>query len=147
VDFDVKVATFCEKLGVAYTRYADDLSFSADVSAKLQQVERMLGVLCRRMKSPKLTINPGKTVRVSKRDSRRITGLTISNDATISLGRDRKRLIRASVHHYILGKLAKDQQLELKGMLAYVNAVEPSFLVRLRQKYGLNVIRQIQASS
>jgi hypothetical protein len=99
------------------------------------------------MKSPQLTINPGKTVRVSKRDSRRITGLTISNDARVSLGRDRKRSIRASVHHYVTGRLAKEQQLELKGMLAYVNAVEPSFLARLRKKYGYDVIHRIQAGS
>jgi retron-type reverse transcriptase len=147
MNFDVNVAASCEKLGVAYTRYADDLSFSADVSSKLQKIERAIVTLCRQMKSPQLTINPGKTVRVSKRDSRRITGLTISNDARVSLGRDRKRSIRASVHHYVTGRLAKEQQLELKGMLAYVNAVEPSFLARLRKKYGYDVIHRIQAGS
>ncbi|MCX6629203.1 MAG: retron St85 family RNA-directed DNA polymerase [Candidatus Solibacter sp.] len=147
MDFDVNVSASCEKIGVAYTRYADDLSFSADVSSKLQEIERAVVTLCRQMKSPKLTINPGKTVRVSKRDSRRITGLTISNDARVFLGRDQKRRIRASVHHYVTGRLAKEQQLELKGMLAYVNAVEPSFLARLRKKYGSDVIRHIQTGS
>jgi hypothetical protein len=46
-----------------------------------------------------------------------------------------------------MGRLTKEQQLELKGMLAYVNAVEPSFLVRLRRKYGSDVMHRIQSGS
>jgi hypothetical protein len=145
IEFDEQVASFCAELGVAYTRYADDLSFSADVSSKLQKTERMVVALCRRLKSPTLTVNPKKTVRVSKEDARRITGLTISNEAEISLGRDQKRRIRASVHHFATGRLTREQQLELKGMLAYVNAVEPRFLIRLRRRYGSDVMHRIQA--
>lgn len=146
-EFDEEVTEFCLTLGVSYTRYADDLSFSADVSSKLEKVEKMVLALCNRLISPKLRINHEKTVRVSKKDARRITGLTISNDARISLGRVQKRRIRACVHHFAAGRLTKEQQLELKGMLAYVNAVEPSFLARLRRKYSFQVIHRIQTSS
>ena len=143
-DFDSSVDAYCSKLKASYTRYADDLSFSADTSAKLQKIEEMVGRLCRRLKTPKLTINTKKTVRVSRKKSRRITGLVITNDESVSLGREQKRCIRASVHYFATGRLSKRECLQLRGMLAYVNSVEPAFLVRLRVHYGAEVIRAIQ---
>jgi RNA-directed DNA polymerase len=143
-DFDERVATFCSKHGTTYTRYADDLSFSAKKSSELGTVERFVKGLCKRTTSPKLVLNSEKLVRVSKRDSRRITGLIITNDAKVSLGRDKKRQIRASVHHFIAGRFSEEQGLQLKGTLAFVKSVEPTFLARLQKKYGQHEIRRIQ---
>lgn len=145
-DFDEQVSRFCAPRSINYTRYADDLSFSADLSVKLREVEDFVIGLCRRTASPKLALNPDKLVRVSKSSSRRITGLTIANDAKVSLGRDRKRKIRAAVHAFSLGRIERDDALRLKGTLAFVKSVEPSFLSRLRRKYGADVIRRIQTA-
>jgi len=145
MEFDERVATFCEGLGVAYTRYADDLSFSADRAAKLRETEVMVTALCRELDSPRLTVNPEKTVRVSKRQARRVTGLVITNDQDVSLGREEKRTLRAAVHHCLAGRLSKDERLRLSGMLAYVNSVEPAFLERLRNRYGTAVVDQIRS--
>jgi retron-type reverse transcriptase len=142
-DFDDRVASFCSELEVSYTRYADDLSFSANVSEKLRQVEEMVKRVSEGLESPKLTLNRDKTVRASKKRSRRVTGLVLTNDARVSLGRDHKRRIRASVHHFLTGRLTRDQCTELRGMLAYVKSVEPGLLSRLRKRYGADVIRKI----
>jgi RNA-directed DNA polymerase len=144
-DFDSQVAKLCATRDVVYTRYADDLSFSADSSAKLSEIERSVADLCARLKSPKLIINPEKIVRVSKKQARRVTGLVLTNDAKVSLGRDQKRRIRATVHHFVTGRLNDEQIRELRGMLAYVKSVEPRFLTRLRKTYGAKAIRSIQA--
>jgi retron-type reverse transcriptase len=144
IDFDERVASVCAQYGVTYTRYADDLSFSADESSKLELVEHFVAVLCRRSRSPKLTLNAKKTVRVSRANSRRITGLILTNEEKVSLGRDAKRKIRAAVHHFVSGRLEKEQILSLKGMLAYVKSVEPEFLSKLRRVYGSEAITRIQ---
>lgn len=143
-EFDERVAKFCSKHEIMYTRYADDLSFSANVSSKLKEVEDFITKICKESRSPKLALNPEKLVRVSRKRSRRITGLVITNDAKISLGHDKKREIRAGIHHFVTGRLSNDQSLKLRGMLAYVKSVEPSFLGRLRKKYGSETIRRIQ---
>ena len=109
-----------------------------------QAVEHFVTDLCKRVASPKLILNPEKLVRVSKKRARLITGLVNTNDANVSLGRDKKRQIRASVHHFATGRLDKNEALKLKGMLAYVKSVEPAFLARLRQTYGGKVIHRIQ---
>lgn len=143
-DFDRAVSEFCFPLGIAYTRYADDLSFSAQTSDLLADVEEMVSKLCIGSESPRLVLNREKTVRVSKKRSRRVTGLVLTNQGQVSLGRDAKRGIRATVHHFLTGTLSREQVLSLRGMLAYVKSVEPSFLNRLRAKYGSENIRRIQ---
>jgi len=143
-DFDRWVSTFCLFHSVTYTRYADDLTFSADTSDQLKVVEKTVLTLCSRSKSPPLTINQEKTVRVSKRDARRVTGLVLTNDRKVSLGREEKRRIRAWVHHFVTNRLDADQTLKLRGMLNYVNSVEPAFMRRLRKKYGPDTITRLQ---
>jgi RNA-directed DNA polymerase len=143
-DFDQRISIFCALRHVTYTRYADDLSFSAERSDALASVEKAVMELCGRLKSPALTINQTKTVRVSMRDARRVTGLVLTNDRKVSLGRDEKRRIRASVHRFVTNRLSADQILELRGMLNYVNSVEPAFLNRLRKKYGIETIARLQ---
>lgn len=145
IDFDRRVSTFCAAHNVTYTRYADDLSFSADSSEQLKVVEKAVLELCGRSKSPSLTINQEKTVRVSKREARRVTGLVLTNDRKVSLGREEKRRIRAWVHHFVTNRLGADQIPKLRGMLNYVNSVEPTFLRRLRNKYGAETITRLQA--
>ena len=142
MNFDRQVSIVCRKHRVAYTRYADDLSFSATTSDQLSTVEDEVLRICRSMRSPRLTINSAKTVRVSKRDARRVTGLVLSNDQRVSIGRHEKRRIRASLHHFVTGRLAEDEISKLRGMLAYVKSVEPSFLSRLRQKYGDDAVER-----
>jgi RNA-directed DNA polymerase len=129
---------------VTYTRYADDLSFSANNSDQLAVVERAVVELCVRLKSPSLTINAEKTVRVSRRDARRVTGLVLTNDRKVSLGRGEKRRIRASVHHFLTNRLDADETVKLRGMLNYVNSVEPAFMRRLAEKYGDEIISRLQ---
>jgi hypothetical protein len=140
--FDRHMASVCASNDVTYTRYADDLSFSAVVSERLQTVENAVIDWCARSKSPVLSVNQSKTVRVSRSDARRVTGLVLTNDRRVSLGREVKRLLRASVHHFVTGKLTTEETLKLRGMLSYVNSVEPTFLRRLRKKYGADQIQR-----
>jgi RNA-directed DNA polymerase len=131
-------------LDVNYTRYADDLTFSSPKANVLGKVEAKVAALCRAIESPRLAINSKKTVRASKKMSRRVTGLVLTNDNKVSLGHSEKRRIRASVHSFAIGRLNQELCLQLRGVLAYVNSVEPDFLKRLSRKYGAETIRQIQ---
>jgi len=143
IEFDRRVSMACAAHNVTYTRYADDLSFSADDSEDLHAVERIVTDLCRRTQSPSLTLNQEKIVRVSKKDARRVTGLVLTNDNKVSLGRDEKRRIRAWVHRHVTNRLNTDEIPRLRGMLNYVHSVEPAFIRRLRKKYGAEVITHL----
>lgn len=143
-DFDQRIAEIVEKDKVSYTRYADDMTFSAKRVGNLLNVERLLRKVLKSFSSPRLRLNEDKTVLATKKYRRVVTGLVISDDGNVSLGRDRKRTIRAMLHQYQMNKLNEEEVAHLSGLLAFVNAVEPIFLERLAQKYGVETVERIK---
>jgi hypothetical protein len=143
-EFDTLVTAFVEEENVTYTRYADDLTFSAPRTGYLTGVKRAVCKIIRDLKSPVLDLNDEKTTYITKKYHRSVTGLIISNDGKVTLGRDRKRLISATLHRAVLGKLSGPERQMLAGTLAYVNAVEPVFLDILKKKYGAKSVEDAQ---
>ncbi|MGF7181210.1 retron St85 family RNA-directed DNA polymerase [Tunturiibacter psychrotolerans] len=141
--FDVAMNAFCSGADITYTRYADDLSFSTNTQGALSQMEERVMEICKEIRSPKLMLNEGKTVHASKRGLRRVTGLVLTNDGLVSLGRERKRAIRARFHRYMLGQLSGAEIAELAGMLSFIRSVEPLFLQRLAKTYGANALEHL----
>ncbi len=135
-DFDKQIQSFCTKRKVKYTRYADDLAFSTNRRNILREIEVQVARICEELAFPHLKVNTEKTVHASRNGTRRVTGLVLTNDGVVSLGRDKKRLIRAQVNHYIHGMLSLDEARKLHGMLAFVNSSEPAFIQRLKDNYG-----------
>ena len=131
---------------VTYTRYADDLTFSAPRAGYLNHVQTDVSLVIRGMEYPKLDINSHKTTEITSKYHRVVTGLTLANDGRVTIGRERKRQISAAVHASQHNKLSARQLKELAGLLAFVNAVEPQFLETLTRKYSDEVIRNIQTT-
>ena len=143
-DFDVIVSDAALSKGISYSRYADDLTFSGQ---RIGMLKDMLGVVSRATRDvhwPRLTLNDDKTSFVSMASKRFVTGVVLANDGALGIGRDRRRAISAKVHRAKVGKLEQDEVASLRGELAYVNVVEPTFLDWLVRKYGEDVIYLIK---
>ena len=139
-DFDEKLTSYCRERNIVYTRYADDLAFSTEKENILINCEKFISELCDTMESPRLCINEQKTVHSSKKRMRRVTGLILTNDGNVSLGRDRKRLIKAVLHNYKCGKIQNKNELnKLRGWLAFAKDAEPCFWERLNNKYSKEI--------
>ncbi|MBN9018038.1 MAG: retron St85 family RNA-directed DNA polymerase [Rhizobiales bacterium] len=145
-NFDKAIAEAVAKDHVRYTRYADDLTFSAPRTGHLVNVEKIVRSVLRGLEYPRLLVNQDKTTRVTRKYGRKVTGLTLTNDGRVSIGHGRKRQIRAAVHHASLGKLDERSLAELKGLLGFANSAEPQFVITLIEKYGADIIHQIQKS-
>lgn len=144
-EFDVRVIeALASEKQVVYTRYADDMTFSAPRTGYLTKVIQKVVRVIRVLESPRLTLNREKTVYVTKKYGRSVTGLTLANDGRVTIGREKKRLIRSAVHRAVLGELSASELQVLSGMLAYINAVEPNYLDVLRAKYGADEVAKIQ---
>lgn len=135
-EFDEAMRAYCVPRRIRYTRYADDLTFSTSIPSTLESVIPQVEMICKTLRFPRLTLNYEKTVHASKKGCRRVTGLVLSNDGTVSIGRERKRQLHAAVHHYISGKLAEEEISSLGGTLAFVRSVDPGFLKTLARRYG-----------
>lgn len=137
-DFDSTVYNFCSKNKINYTRYADDLTFSTNDSELRSRIMQFIHETLQTIKYPKLTLNNKKTIFASKANRRIVTGLIITNDDNISVGREKKRIIRSQVCHFLKGNLSEKERGQLKGMIAFIQDVEPFFLMQLKKKYGDN---------
>ena len=141
--FDNEITNFCARFDIAYTRYADDMTFSMhDKTMRGSTLSKVLEVL-NELPFPRLQINDTKTIFGSKAHRRMVTGLILSNEGNVSLGHDRKRLLRAQIHHFVTGKLSDSKRIKLRGMLAFARDVEPEFVERMENRYGTEPIRSI----
>lgn len=139
-EFDAKLAETCQEMNVSYTRYADDLTFSMVEREARPRVEALVMRVLEEIPWPTLRINDDKTFYGSKAHQRRVTGLVLTNDGKVSLGRDRKRLLRAQVHRfYVLNKRDIIREQQLKGLIAFARSVEPEFIEKMEERYGLKL--------
>lgn len=132
-DFDERMDEVSKSNGVTYSRYSDDLTFSTYTPEVLTEwpirIEKILGSLV----YPKLTINAEKTVHTSKRRNRHVTGITLSSEGKLSIGREKKRTIRAKIHQ--ASKLNSKELEKLRGHLAFLAHIEPATYKSLSAKY------------
>lgn len=135
-EFDQKVSDLCAAHGVTYTRYADDLAFSNNQKNVLYEFPELIENIIGENMYPRLVINTQKTVFTSKKKHRRITGLVLNTEGNVSLGRDRKRNIRAMVHRYCQDGLDAKSIAKLRGLLAFAKDVDPVFYNALFSKYA-----------
>lgn len=142
-NFDQSISDYCKFRGITYTRYADDLAFSTShrfyLKTILQQVRRIL------IDPPysALLLNEKKTLNISKKRQRTLVGLTLSNSGQTSVGREKKRLLRAQMHYASLGKLPLEELNRLKGQLAFVYSVDPDYVQSICARYGFKHIAEV----
>lgn len=142
-EFDELVNDWCAGRGISYTRYADDMTFSTNIKGWSEEIEGFIRNVARELDYPRLRFNSKKTVFLSKKHQRRITGIIINNEGELSIGRDRKREIKALVHKFTCGELLGEEVYRLQGLLGFALDVEPAFLQTLNEKYSGEVIEAI----
>jgi hypothetical protein len=142
-DFDKRITELLAPQKIIYTRYADDMTFSAKRTGYLNAVDKTLRRVLREQTSPNLRLNEEKTVLATKKYKRCVTGLVLSNEGKVSLGHERKKKIRAAIHHYINNKIENEKLSHLRGLIAFAISVEPDFVERLRNKFGSECIDRL----
>lgn len=138
--FDEQLSAAAELNSVTYTRYADDITASASRVEDVIQFERQAIRIIKGGRSPTLTFNDEKRGVYLKGQRRMVTGLVITPQNTISIGRERKRLISVMLHKVVLGVADINHLNYLKGMLGFCIGSEPQFVTRMRRKYGSAVV-------
>jgi RNA-directed DNA polymerase len=132
---DTRLATIAADYTINYTRYADDLYFSSSqpgvLAESLNKVESIIAATT----SPKLTINKKKTYHASRKKRMAVTGLRITPEGKLSVGRDLKRRIRVLAHKALRREIGANELGWLNGMLAYMSSVEPEYVKKIRSKY------------
>ncbi|MDO6706748.1 retron St85 family RNA-directed DNA polymerase [Photobacterium sp. 1_MG-2023] len=141
-ELDTLIQNYCTKVNVHFSRYADDLYFSTNKKNLLKHVENEVIKIVENLKCPSnLKINTSKTFHSSHKRRVIITGLVITNQGNVSVGRKKKREIRSKIYNW--ENLNDDEKVHLSGYLSYVEHIDPMFINSLCMKYGSNIIRDI----
>ena len=138
--FDEVVSRFCFEKRVSYSRYADDMYFSTNEPNVLSDVYERVKQFILELGYPRLSLNQDKTSHSSRKRKRLVTGLSLTSDKKISLGRAKKRYVRSLVHKFINNQLEIEMRGYLAGYLSYAKSVEPSFIERLGAKFGQDAV-------
>jgi retron-type reverse transcriptase len=133
-DLDGALSKLADAHQVTYTRYADDMTFSCREKDVLGQFQLAVTNIVQGYSGLRLRINERKTVHISRAHRRMITGILLTPSGNLSIGRERKRLIRAMAHRFKLGQLSPEQIAEFKGLVAFAKDVEPEFVTRLKRR-------------
>ncbi|MBZ9578934.1 retron St85 family RNA-directed DNA polymerase [Klebsiella quasivariicola] len=141
--FDQLLSEICAKAGITYTRYADDMTFSTQRENVLFMLKEQIATLLAQSGYENITINESKTVFSSKAHNRHVTGVTLTNDNQLSVGRKNKRYASSLIFRFKLGELSTDETLTLKGLLAHYFHIEPAFKLSMKKKYGIAIINDI----
>lgn len=133
-DFDIAISSYTIAHKMVYTRYADDLIFSTNDRDALKDLYEYVKQICKTIAYPTLSLNFAKTVFTSKKWNRTVTGLVLTNDQRVSIGWEKKRVLRTQVYRYLQGKLADEDIAKLRGYLSFVRDVEPTLFEKLKGK-------------
>ena len=130
VKMDRRLAGLARRYGFAYTRYADDLTFSGNDVAGAHAL-RLLAT--RVVEEEGFAVNERKT-QVRRNGSRQMVTGVVVNDV-LGLSRQDRRRLRAAIHHYVKARAAgnddRGQLARLDGKVAYVSMLNAAQARRL----------------
>ncbi len=145
-DFDNALYGFCEINELIYTRYSDDIIISGKHRDKLPFLKDTVQDLLHDYASKALSINIEKTRLTHIGNKVKILGLIITPQGRVTIDSKYKNTIESILYFYGNDRIRYDNLLlkefdgkehSLFGLLHYVKATDPGYLVKLQRKYGL----------
>lgn len=100
---DARLTGLSEALGWRYTRYADDMSFSAPTHAEARHLGRILGESAKIVRQEGFSLNPKKTSIQRRGQHQEVTGLCVNEK--VSVPRATLKRFRALLHKARTGGL------------------------------------------
>lgn len=134
--FDEEISKWCKKNEITYTRYADDLTFSTKEKGWHKLIENKVLETISGIESPKLELNNSKSIFLSKKDWVSVTGINLTSDYQLSVGRKRKRAVRSMIFKHKIDGLRSDELEKLNGIISFIEHIEPGFKSKVYKKYG-----------
>ena len=126
---DRRLAGLARKRGLIYTRYADDLTFSGDLTQEQASATRI--VIARIVEEEGFKLNIEKTRLMGRGARQSVTGVVVNQ--VLGLSRQERRRLRAAAHR-LQTKPDADatERRKLEGKLAYLAMLNPAQADKIR---------------
>lgn len=124
---DIRLLRTAKKYRMDYTRYADDLTFSTNRSAFINELSLFVADLTKEINRAGFRINEKKTNLFYKSSRQQVTGLTVNKK--LSINREYTKITRAMAHRlYTQGKFVVDGKsgtiAQLESRFSYIDQID-----------------------
>lgn len=121
-NLDMRIAGYCNKRNIVYTRYADDLTFSCDDGYLLRKI---YGMIKKIVEDEGFHLNQKKTSFMTPKNHKVILGVTV-NDSLPKAPKELKKNIRAMLHYEVAtGDYTMNEK--IRGYIAYIDSIEKNY--------------------
>lgn len=123
-----------------YTRYADDLTFSATKKGDIKLLLNSIEVYLNDLFDGKIKLNKEKTKVLSTKGRCFVTGVKINQENKISYGHEKKTQLKHELYDLLVraenkAKLSKEEVQHVLGKVAFLFRIEPEYTDYLTKKY------------
>ncbi|RRV47645.1 reverse transcriptase domain-containing protein [Pseudomonas sp. p106] len=153
LSFDKRLLAWCNEHSLTYTRYADDIIVSGTNDIWMNSLSYKVTELLNEEFNNFIKLNPQKTKIIRPGEKIKILGIAILPNGKVSVDGKLKKRTETAMHLLLKDKkmfqsFFKEADLDkalkkFSGQLNYINTVDPSFLDKLRKKYGTATVDKI----
>jgi len=139
-EFDQVIGAYCQNRGITYTRYSDDMTFSAN----FMEISDLVSFVRTSLRVYRLTLNEKKTRVYRRGDRHKVTGIICNNG--VSVPAEYKRKIRQEM--FFLSKNGVEEHIRRMGdkrFLKYGNPIVQYYLKNLLGR--INYVLSIEPSN
>ena len=129
--FDYELTNYCERFGLTYTRYADDLQISSPEPIKKQALTIFIKELLQKYYKC-ITLNEEKTQTRSYRGHNYLLGICYNAEQNLTVGHDKKHIMKVIAHKVEVGDTEGIDIPHWKGVLSYYTMIEPQYFRQSR---------------
>lgn len=130
-----------------YTRYADDMCFSAKKFSHIGTFINSLKELLNQIYGQAIKINEEKTKLLTKNNKCYITGVKINKDNNATYGHENKKKLKLQLFNIFQGlkfeTVTKEEVQEVLGRFSYMSRIEPDYAKYLERK----LLKEFNSSS
>lgn len=116
--------------GSIYSRYSDDICISSD---RWIDYDGTTAAISKILAADGFSINWGKTYCVGRGDARKVTGVYVTPEGELTLGKNRKRLLRKSIYDYLTKGAGNPRA--IRGLVCFCEMIDPVYVSRVIASY------------
>lgn len=125
-DLDYRIAGYCNKRDIIYTRYADDLTFSCD---NRETLHKSLFTIRRIIEGEKFELNTNKIHFMTPKCRKSVLGITL-NENSLKAPYEMKRMVRRLIHYQIATGDYTDND-KIRGYISYITSIEAAYKAQI----------------
>lgn len=129
MSLDKRMTGLANKVGLKYTRYADDLTFSSKKIFNAGKLTKVVELICN---DEKFEVNKEKTSIVRSNRRMSVTGVVINSK--LSVKKEDRHNQRAALHQLSIGQKTEQTEDSIFGMLSWIQMVCPDQAKKLRSR-------------